>query len=249
MVALALFAGVMGFVLVGFLLYHMYLIFVGKTTNEAFKWNDLKKVYNKLVSAHIKYMHKNIGRPKALPKDVATLPNEKNTDDSMGKQVKGADEKEVSGVDVSPQRMKTRRTAAAAAALDTATAAVAVTDPANDKHSSSSSSSGSSRRKPKTTKDEGAALRDNSTDPAVRAGEVAQSEYQRNVATTSSSSSTVAAVGEGVEIDDDDDDEADVGCIPFPSMKKQEDSQHTLRRVLDHLDGFPGNNTHTLSTH
>ena len=206
MVALALFAGVMGLVLVGFLFYHLYLIYVGKTTNEAFKWNDLKKVYNKLVSAHVKYLHKNIGRPKSVPTEVSNDKSggkdkgndkDKGMDDTVRPSVKADDSTvPVESVPSSSQGMRTRRSAAAAAGNDTTNV---TTDRVNTEHSSSSSTSSSS-----------------------------------------SSSSAAEAKGQKVVIGDhDDDDDADVGCIPFPSLKKVDNKSHTFIHVLDSLDGFP----------
>ena len=56
---LIIFAGIMDLVLIGFLSYHIYLIFKGQTTNESFKWASLKKFHKKLCSAHQKYLKQN----------------------------------------------------------------------------------------------------------------------------------------------------------------------------------------------
>jgi hypothetical protein len=40
--AIGLFCGVIGVALAGFGTYHLYLVYYGTTTNETFKWSDLK---------------------------------------------------------------------------------------------------------------------------------------------------------------------------------------------------------------
>ena len=40
----------------GFLMYHLYQVYWGCTTNEMFKWSYVKKYYNKLVVSHQKYL-------------------------------------------------------------------------------------------------------------------------------------------------------------------------------------------------
>lgn len=53
---LNIFAGIMDLVLIGFLSYHLYLVNMGQTTNESFKWASLIKVHAKLTSAYKKYL-------------------------------------------------------------------------------------------------------------------------------------------------------------------------------------------------
>jgi DHHC palmitoyltransferase len=53
---LNIFAGIMDFVLIGFLSYHLYLVYMGQTTNESFKWSSLSKVHSKLNAAYKKYL-------------------------------------------------------------------------------------------------------------------------------------------------------------------------------------------------
>ena len=53
---LNIFAGIMDLVLVGFLTYHLYLVRVGHTTNESFKWSSLNKIHAKLTAAHSKFL-------------------------------------------------------------------------------------------------------------------------------------------------------------------------------------------------
>ena len=62
-VSLDLFAGIMGVVLVGFLGYHLYLVHDGRTTNETFKWADLRKMHKFMLEAHQKHISKNAGAP------------------------------------------------------------------------------------------------------------------------------------------------------------------------------------------
>lgn len=53
---LNIFAGIMDLVLIGFLSYHLYLVHMGQTTNESFKWASLIKVHAKLTAAYKKYL-------------------------------------------------------------------------------------------------------------------------------------------------------------------------------------------------
>ena len=53
---LILFAGLMDLTLTGFLSYHLYLIYIGETTNESFKWTSIKKLHSKLVLANKKFL-------------------------------------------------------------------------------------------------------------------------------------------------------------------------------------------------
>lgn len=52
---LMMLAGVMGVTIFFFMLYHVYLIACGKTTNESFKWDSVKYAYKQLVKAHENY--------------------------------------------------------------------------------------------------------------------------------------------------------------------------------------------------
>lgn len=56
---LNIFAAIMDIVLLGFVCYHLYLVAVGQTTNESFKWASMKQVQSKLVTAHMKYLKQN----------------------------------------------------------------------------------------------------------------------------------------------------------------------------------------------
>ena len=56
---LNIFAAIMDIVLLGFVCYHLYLVSVGQTTNESFKWASMKQVQSKLVTAHKKYLKQN----------------------------------------------------------------------------------------------------------------------------------------------------------------------------------------------
>lgn len=56
---LNIFAAIMDIVLLGFVCYHLYLVSVGQTTNESFKWASMKQVQSKLVTAHQKYLKQN----------------------------------------------------------------------------------------------------------------------------------------------------------------------------------------------
>ena len=51
-----IFAFIMGIVLLGFFLYHLYLISGGQTTNESFKWSSLQKIQKKINNSHQKYL-------------------------------------------------------------------------------------------------------------------------------------------------------------------------------------------------
>jgi hypothetical protein len=53
---LNIFAGIMDFVLIGFLSYHLYLVYMGQTTNESFKWSSLSKLHAKLNVSYKKYL-------------------------------------------------------------------------------------------------------------------------------------------------------------------------------------------------
>ena len=53
---LNIFAAIMDIVLLGFFCYHLYLVSIGQTTNESFKWASIKQVQSKLVSAHKKFL-------------------------------------------------------------------------------------------------------------------------------------------------------------------------------------------------
>lgn len=52
---LNIFAAIMDLVLFGFFSYHLYLVSLGQTTNESFKWASIKQVQSKLVSAYKKF--------------------------------------------------------------------------------------------------------------------------------------------------------------------------------------------------
>ena len=77
---LIIFAGIMDLVLIGFLSYHIYLIFKGQTTNESFKWASLKKFHKKLCGAHQKYLkqNKNNENTKIELKNMETVNDVKN---------------------------------------------------------------------------------------------------------------------------------------------------------------------------
>jgi hypothetical protein len=51
LILLGIFAYIMGLAILSFFGYHSYLIFIGQTTNETFKWGTAKKIYKKLVDA------------------------------------------------------------------------------------------------------------------------------------------------------------------------------------------------------
>jgi DHHC palmitoyltransferase len=53
---LNIFAGIMDLVLIGFLYYHLYLVYMGQTTNESFKWSSVSKLHSKLTAAYKKYL-------------------------------------------------------------------------------------------------------------------------------------------------------------------------------------------------
>ena len=53
---LNIFAAIMDLVLFGFFCYHLYLVSLGQTTNESFKWASIKQVQSKLVSAYKKFV-------------------------------------------------------------------------------------------------------------------------------------------------------------------------------------------------
>lgn len=55
MALISIFAAVMGTALLFFFSYHMYLISVGKTTNETFKWTHLRNLYNAISKQQRNY--------------------------------------------------------------------------------------------------------------------------------------------------------------------------------------------------
>jgi len=46
----------MGTAIFFFLLYHLYLIYIGETTNETFKWASIRKLYTRLLKYHNQYL-------------------------------------------------------------------------------------------------------------------------------------------------------------------------------------------------
>lgn len=53
---LCLFAGVMGCAVLFFLAFHLYLLTIGQTTNETFKWQTVRKLHKLITNAHESYL-------------------------------------------------------------------------------------------------------------------------------------------------------------------------------------------------
>lgn len=70
---LILFAGLMDLTLTGFLSYHLYLIYIGQTTNESFKWGSIKKIHFKLVLAYKKFLRLQKASETSSGTDSATI--------------------------------------------------------------------------------------------------------------------------------------------------------------------------------
>ena len=66
MTLLCVLAFVMGLAILGFLIYHLYLVYTGVTTNESFKWKNIRSFHRKLQDAHDRYL-KTGARPLPLP--------------------------------------------------------------------------------------------------------------------------------------------------------------------------------------
>lgn len=85
---LNIFAAIMDIVLLGFVCYHLYLVSVGQTTNESFKWASMKQVQSKLVTAHKKYLKQNKEDDLSKPGSDSVLVDAAETADSLNTEVK-----------------------------------------------------------------------------------------------------------------------------------------------------------------
>ena len=63
---LNIFAAIMDLVLFGFFCYHLYLVSLGQTTNESFKWASIKQVQSKLVSAYEKFVKQGLKEKEVI---------------------------------------------------------------------------------------------------------------------------------------------------------------------------------------
>uniref|UniRef100_A0A7S3H6R2 Uncharacterized protein n=2 Tax=Spumella elongata TaxID=89044 RepID=A0A7S3H6R2_9STRA len=54
--AIGAFAAVMGLAITVFTLYHLYLLYIGQTTNESFKYSSYKDAYADMKKAHLAYL-------------------------------------------------------------------------------------------------------------------------------------------------------------------------------------------------
>ena len=70
---LNIFAAIMDLVLIGFFCYHLYLVSIGQTTNESFKWAYMKQVQTKLVVAHKKFLKQEKREEICDPANETTL--------------------------------------------------------------------------------------------------------------------------------------------------------------------------------
>ena len=72
---LNIFAAIMDLVLFGFFCYHVYLVSLGQTTNESFKWASIKQVQSKLVTAYKKFIKQGLKEETCNPaKAVDSVP-------------------------------------------------------------------------------------------------------------------------------------------------------------------------------
>ena len=53
---LCIFAGIMAIAIGFFLCYHLYLVCIGQTTNETFKWSSTKRIHKRLLEAHNRFL-------------------------------------------------------------------------------------------------------------------------------------------------------------------------------------------------
>jgi DHHC palmitoyltransferase len=97
---LNIFAAIMDIVLLGFVCYHLYLVSVGQTTNESFKWASMKQVQSKLVTAHKKYLKQNKEDGMSKPASDSVLVDAAETTESLKTKAKeaGLGMKEVNAV-------------------------------------------------------------------------------------------------------------------------------------------------------
>lgn len=79
-------AVVMGIAVGGFLLYHLYLLAAGTTTNETFKWASIEQAHHALVKAHARYLERMAkGQLPAPPADTAEGVQEERTEAARAK--------------------------------------------------------------------------------------------------------------------------------------------------------------------
>lgn len=65
---LLLLAFIMGLGVFSFFCYHLYLIYIGQTTNETFKWDALLRLHRKMVVSHNNYLNSLTGTDSKISK-------------------------------------------------------------------------------------------------------------------------------------------------------------------------------------
>jgi len=100
LILILMLAAIMGFALSLFLGYHLYLISIANTTNEAFKWSQIRAVYNRILKAHNVYVA-NGGIAKSLSsgdftQETETSKGEKEQNSSQDKPTEEEEEEEAS---------------------------------------------------------------------------------------------------------------------------------------------------------